>query len=1091
MRFDGVRFRTFQGYDHKALRDGDVQSLYVSADGSLWIATATAVARFDGAFHTVAVDHSGYTEPGAIFAETRDGSIWCGDRGHGLRRIRGGQVRRYGSADGVPGGVVLAMSARSDGTLWIATPAGIVVWENNRFRPQPFAVPVSGITSLLWARDGKLWIATSGSGLYQWDGRGVRRMAEQARDSAHLLTEDRDGNIWAGTRFGGVARIARDGAVAIHNASAGLPADAVSAIFEDREGTLWIALSGAGLVQLRESRAITYGRQRVLSVAEGPDGAIWAGTSEGAFRLSGESLAPVPISGREIDSLLAAGDGTVWSVSELGVAAMRRGQNIRLEPAPQPVTGLVESGSATWAGYAGGGLARIGRDGVRRFDRHSGLPSDNITCLSRRSNGNLLAGVGNGGLLEVRPDGGHTLLLAEDRGGGSEIRAVAETGDGAMWLGTRDSGLVRFRAGQLKAATTRNGLPDNHMRSLLFDHAGNLWMVTGRAGIFRIEQSVLNGFFDGTANRISGRGFGLADGLHSGEVLSALRAADGRLWFGTAQGLSVIDPRHIGRNGQAPAVLIESASFDGSPLDNVLPQRVGPGKGNLEFRFTGISFAGAEFVTFRYRLDGFDTDWTDAGARRTAQYVNLPPGDYTFRVQATNGDGVRNEQGATLALQVQPFFTQTLWFFLLCGAAVTAAAGVWFHFRAMEQRRRDAVMKEAVEEAVLSRTMELETATRAKSEFVAGISHEIRTPINAVLGMADLMLDTRLDAEQRDYVASLKASGESLLRIVNQVLDISKIEAGHLELESIPFSVRNVVRTTTHMFSPQAQEKQIALRTEIEGLGEDWVRGDPTRLQQVLFNLVGNAVKFTSRGEVVTRVLAAAEDGSLRLQFWVRDTGIGIPPEGQKVVFEPFRQAEASTARRFGGTGLGLPIAAKLVEHMGGRLELESKPGEGSTFRFTLLLPVAAAADASGAEFGASYRTSWPRRVLVAEDSAVNQKFLFHLLEKAGHRPRVAANGREAAAILRREHYDLVLMDVQMPEMDGLEATRLIRLHEEQTGGRVPIVALTASAMAGDREKCLDAGMDAYLSKPVRAAELYEVVERFGLGRDDARAASA
>jgi signal transduction histidine kinase/CheY-like chemotaxis protein len=745
---------------------------------------------------------------------------------------------------------------------------------------------------------------------------------------------------------------------------------------------------------------------------------------------------------------------------------------------------MTSDGHGAWAGSAGGGMVRMRSHGGRT-ESAAGWPKGGVTCLYARPDGGLLAAFDGGLMVELRPGGTPRTLFDTGR----PIHAITVTEGGEIWMGAGNAQLLRYHQGKWKLASLEKQLAGNRISVLFADGEGNLW-VGGGSGLLRISRQAAADYFGGKSPTLATRQVGPADGLLRPEVRAGLRARDGRLWFATANGVAVVDPRRFDAPRRAPAVLIESAKFDGSALDSVLPQRVGPGRGNLEFAFTAIHFSGPEYLTFEYKLDGFDANWSGPVTRRSAFYTNIPPGSYTFRVRASGAGGAPGE-AATLALQVRPYFTQTLWFFLLSALAIGATAAGLFQLRTIELRKRNESLKQELETAVLSRTAELETATRAKSEFVAGISHEIRTPINAVLGMADLMLNTRLDSEQKDFATAIKVSGESLLRIVNQVLDISKIEAGHLELESIPFSVRNLVRSAIHLFTPQAQDKQIALRTEIEGLGEDWVRGDPTRLQQVLFNLVGNAVKFTERGEVVARVTGSHEAGTLKLNFTVRDTGIGIPEDRQQAVFEAFRQAEASTARRFGGTGLGLPIAAKLVQRMGGRLELESRLGVGSTFRFSLALPVATA-ESQPVDFGSGYRTAWPRRVLIAEDSAVNQKFLFHLLEKAGHRPRVAANGREAAALVHRERFDLVLMDVQMPEMDGLEATRLIRLQEQQTGaGRIPIVALTASAMAGDREKCLDAGMDAYLSKPVRPSELYDVVERFALRRGDAQAASA
>ena len=419
-----------------------------------------------------------------------------------------------------------------------------------------------------------------------------------------------------------------------------------------------------------------------------------------------------------------------------------------------------------------------------------------------------------------------------------------------------------------------------------------------------------------------------------------------------------------------------------------------------------------------------------------------------------------------------------------------------------EHKQMLACLEQALESA--------EAAARAKSEFLANMSHEIRTPMNGIIGTACLLLDAHLSAEQREQIETIQQCGDSLMYLINDILDLSKIESGKLTLEVASFSPAALLRDALRIVAPQADARGLEVHCEVGPEVPPAVTGDPLRVRQVLLNLLSNAVKFTEHGSITAGVRAAGrgrgsvergsgekgsgekgsvEKGTVELGFWVADTGIGIPEEARERIFEPFSQADNSVTRRYGGTGLCLSISRRLVGLMNGRLELESEPGQGSTFRFFVTLPVATPAPladvAAGAGKGASDSSRLslrPLRILLAEDNRVNQQVATAVLTRMGHMVEVANDGREALEAIRRSGedahhhaYDLVLMDCQMPEMDGYEATRAIRALGPP--GALPIVAMTANAYPEDRLRCLEAGMDHYIAKPVSSQQLLNLLD--------------
>jgi PAS domain S-box-containing protein len=457
----------------------------------------------------------------------------------------------------------------------------------------------------------------------------------------------------------------------------------------------------------------------------------------------------------------------------------------------------------------------------------------------------------------------------------------------------------------------------------------------------------------------------------------------------------------------------------------------------------------------------FDED-DEADARRQFQRFLEAGHGLSQEIEQTRADG----QSYWLSIGVTPVFSEE--------GDITRWVGI----------ANDVTKRREAQRALEQAKEAAEAASRAKGEFLANVSHEIRTPMNVIIGMTELTLGTRLTPEQREYLAAVKSSAEALLRLLNDVLDLSKIEAGKLHIETVPFSLPELIQEVLKLWEPGARQKGLQTSSQVSSELAPIVVGDPVRLRQILFNLIDNAIKFTEQGQVtVTAALDSRTGDEVRVHFAVRDTGIGIPEHKLASIFEAFSQADSSTSRRYGGTGLGLTISAQLVALLAGRLWVESEVGAGSVFHFCLPLMIPARPPAD--EDKPSRRRTPLRaknrlRVLVADDNPANRLLAARILEKRGHLVLQAGDGREALTAAEREPLDIVVMDAQMPEMDGLQATRQIRALEKTTQTHLPIIALTASAMSGDRERCLAAGMDGYIPKPIDAQELLTLVETLG-----------
>ncbi|MBA8884569.1 hybrid sensor histidine kinase/response regulator [Dokdonella fugitiva] len=1119
-RYDGVGFQVYRHdpTDPGSLASNDVSALLVDRDGRLWCGgEASGLNRLEADGHTFThwmhrPNDLSTLGSNDLFSIEQDaaGAIWVGTYLGGLNRLEPDDTFTHVDHDAedatsLRSSNVYALLGDAQGRLWIGTDEGLDVRDAQGRLVHVDLPPMDGrpgppiIMSFLPEADGSMLVGTR-KGLFRVDG-ALRYREEIAASTPALmvsaLARDADGGLWLG-QLTGIARLDARGLTRYSTEEAApgaYPGTRTMDIFRDREGGLWFAVHDGGIARLpphwanfasfrhAPGDASTLSRARVKAVAVDGSRAVWvASGNDGVDRIDratgvlerwGERL---HLPKKRVEALLA--DGRHLWVGQRGelrrfdldtLAASEFPVDVaRADALPQGSVDHLVRGTdgSVWVSVLGGGIARIAGEPPRVVRRYTPATHDlddaDITALALDPRGEPWIATASG--VEHRvPERDVFEFVA---GGPKErIHALAFAADGSLWLHrlgmlenySIDGGtmLVRQRFDAAK------GWPTLQAHALAVAKDGTLW-VTSPRGLWRVDP----------VSRALRR-FDARDGLPSQEFIAGAlaQADDGTLFGGTLGGLVAFDPPALHLDAAPPRLVITALDVQRGgatvALDPAQPIELQRGDVDLHVVARALSYANSSANRYRFQLAGFDQDWidTDRGERIWSQ---LPAGEYRLHVGATSAAGAGTELSPPLVVRVAraPWATPAAYVVYV----LVAFAAALLALRSYRQRVRRRHVLALGEE----RRRAAEQVAEAKSTFLATMGHEIRTPMTGVLGMSELLLGTPLDERQRGYAQAIHHSGQMLLRLVNDSLDIARIDAGKFVLEDQPYDPVALGREVIELEQPVAQAKGVALALQVAEAVPEKVWGDALRIRQILLNLLSNALKFTEHGHVELALMRYGD----RLRYRVSDTGPGMAEELQQRLFNRFEQA-AGVTRRHGGSGLGLAICRELTVLMGGTISVSSRLGEGTRFDVDLPIYEVPAEQAPAAPVAPAV-TPVALDVLLVEDDETVAEVVVGLLGRLGHRAVHVTNGLAALTAFETGRYDLALVDLDLPGIDGLQFARLLR---SRGHADLPLVAVTARSVGDEEARIRAAGMDALLRKPLTSTMLAEAIAAAGSSR--------